>query len=304
MGIMGRFDYRESNFSAGKFILCLLISLLVIALACIIYAIFASILGMVPGIIAGIGILALLIVAFLLLKGYSYSYQGPAFLLVFVPVIIVAFAAALLAGIGPLETLKKSLLSSFQSSPQQVVQISDTASPQKTDKQATSAGGAPATTVTPSDTAPNNTGSAPSATGSPTSTSTPTTAEIAALEQALHDEVNIIRRNGGMVSFQRIAFLDELARENSQYMLEQGKLTHENFYTYSHPTIIKTLKVSMAGENVLFVSTKMNDPALMADLWYQSADHRDNILNPSYRRTGVGIAIGNDRIYATQIYTD
>lgn len=304
---MGRFDYRESNFSAGKFIICLLISLFAIGLVFLIYTTISGTIGIIPGILAGIGILSLLIIASLMLKSYNYSYQGPPFVLVFIPVLIIAFTAALLAGIGPLENMKKSLFASFQSKPQQVVQIPNSTTSPASDKPATPATGTPAASPAPTTTTAQTTGGNNAATtpAAPTvSASIPATAEIAALEQALHDEINAIRREGGLISFQRIAFLDELAREQSLYMLRQGKLSHDTFYSYTHPAIIKTLKVSMTGENVLFVSEDMDDAKLMAELWFQSSDHRDNILNTSFRRTGIGIAAGNGRIYATQIYTD
>lgn len=34
--------------------------------------------------------------------------------------------------------------------------------------------------------------------------------------------------------------------------------------------------------------------------WMNSEGHRANILNGAYNRTGVGIAVSGDRIYATQ----
>ena len=137
----------------------------------------------------------------------------------------------------------------------------------------------------------------------PASSSTPTAA-IDALEKALYAEVNTLRQKNGLTNLEKLSFLDGIAREHSQYMLEHGQLSHDGFLGVRYPTIVITMKVSMAGENVLFVPSDLTDTKQMADLWYQSPDHRANMLNGGFRRTGVGIVIGNGRMYATQIFTD
>jgi uncharacterized protein YkwD len=37
--------------------------------------------------------------------------------------------------------------------------------------------------------------------------------------------------------------------------------------------------------------------------WMKSPGHRDNLLNPNYRKMGIGIAIRKGNIYATQIFS-
>jgi len=42
------------------------------------------------------------------------------------------------------------------------------------------------------------------------------------------------------------------------------------------------------------------------DGWIHSAEHRENIMNPHFRRTGIalGVSIDGTRVIATQIFTD
>ncbi|HAV10821.1 MAG TPA: hypothetical protein DCX22_04320 [Dehalococcoidia bacterium] len=328
---MGRFDYRESHFSTGKFLLCLMISLLVICLAWAIYAIFSDILQLIPGILLCVGISALLIIVSLFLKNYNYAYQGPSFIGVFLSVVLIAGIAALIAGIGPLGSVKESILTAFKTTPLEVVQLPSTSSqvsPPNTnipkpsgDKTAVTPSTVPAPTTPASTSAPPssaplipispipgsnnaNTGTAPAATQNPPASSSAPTVAIDALEQALHDEVNAIRQQSGLVKLQKLASLDGLARQHSQYMLEQGKISHDGFYTYRVPTIFNTINVDFVGENVLYASIDLADAQQLVDIWYQSVQHKENILNTIFRRTGIGIVIGNGLIYATQIYTD
>ena len=60
---------------------------------------------------------------------------------------------------------------------------------------------------------------------------------------------------------------------------------------------------SRCGEN-LFSERGYEDPVNLAVVcWWYSAGHRENLLNPAYLQSAVGIAIDPDRrIYATQIF--
>ena len=47
-----------------------------------------------------------------------------------------------------------------------------------------------------------------------------------------------------------------------------------------------------AGENIAWGSGRLGTPANIVDAWMHSPGHRKNILTKSFRRAGVGIAIG------------
>ena len=38
------------------------------------------------------------------------------------------------------------------------------------------------------------------------------------------------------------------------------------------------------------------------DIWMNSADHRGNLVLPGFERTGIGLAINGDQIYAAQLF--
>jgi uncharacterized protein YkwD len=46
------------------------------------------------------------------------------------------------------------------------------------------------------------------------------------------------------------------------------------------------------GENIATATGSLATPAATVDSWIHSAPHRANILNPSYRDTGIGVANG------------
>lgn len=121
-------------------------------------------------------------------------------------------------------------------------------------------------------------------------------------EAELFDAVNDYREAEGLAPLLRDEFLDELAREHSRYMVEHG-LSHSGFDSRAN-TIMANMPVTLVAENCIDNPQGSYNAYGMAKSWYESAGHRANMLNPSFRRTGVGVAAGNGHVYATQIFTD
>jgi uncharacterized protein YkwD len=44
------------------------------------------------------------------------------------------------------------------------------------------------------------------------------------------------------------------------------------------------------GENIAFGTLDLGTPAKIVDAWMNSPGHRENILDPAYRQTGIGVA--------------
>ncbi len=95
--------------------------------------------------------------------------------------------------------------------------------------------------------------------------------------------------------------------------------SQEPFLRYLQAT---NFKYRFAGENIaeikndagvvppwLRVAVRYSPPELAAEFvagWLKSPDHRANIFNTNYRRTGVALAVSADgrRIVATQTFAD
>jgi uncharacterized protein YkwD len=57
------------------------------------------------------------------------------------------------------------------------------------------------------------------------------------------------------------------------------------------------------GENIAWGSGSLGTPAAIVDQWMHSPPHRANILNPSFRDAGVGVAVGAPKGGAGATYT-
>jgi uncharacterized protein YkwD len=108
--------------------------------------------------------------------------------------------------------------------------------------------------------------------------------------------VNEARVSNGLSPLLRIDTLDALALEHSQNMAKTGVLSHDGFDTRAD-SIERSLGSSYVGENV---AMGYESAKAFVDGWLNSPGHRANIMNPSYRRTGIGYY----KSYATQIFCD
>lgn len=122
----------------------------------------------------------------------------------------------------------------------------------------------------------------------------------------IHKLVNEYRQQNGLCALELNEFMSTLAREHSerQSMLnpisfsgEKGLgISHEGFNERAE-RILTTLGASIVGENV---AMGYDNSASLVDAWLNSPEHRENIMNPTFRRTGIGLA-GS---IATQIFSD
>jgi len=116
-----------------------------------------------------------------------------------------------------------------------------------------------------------------------------TEAEILAL-------VNEARVTNGLSALVRMERMDALALEHSQDMAKAGILSHDGFDARAE-SIERLLGSSHVGENV---AVGYESAKAFVDGWLNSPGHKANIMNSSYRRTGIGYYEG----YATQIFCD
>ena len=118
----------------------------------------------------------------------------------------------------------------------------------------------------------------------------------AQLERALLAEMNRVRRARGRVALRQIAPLRRAARAQSRYLLRTGTLSHEG--PDGSPFWTRLVAAGFPrnrhmGENLAMTSGC--DPASArrtVAMWMASPGHRANLLNPVFRVTGTGVAIG------------
>ena len=146
----------------------------------------------------------------------------------------------------------------------------------------------PTRTVTPSPTR----SIPPTATTYPTVTSSPTTtppsnAGVSADEQTILNLVNKARASAGVGPLSFDMDLVKVARLKAQDMVNNNYFSHQS-PTYGSPfDMMKQFGISFtsAGENIAGNSTA--EGAFNA--WMNSEGHRQNILNGSYKYTGIGV---------------
>jgi uncharacterized protein YkwD len=138
------------------------------------------------------------------------------------------------------------------------------------------------------------------------------------------DEVNTARARQGLVPLKSDLVLMRIARERSTDMIVRGYFSHLDPDTYQQP-FLRYLQATnyayrYAGENIaeiknganwvpawLSVAARLAPSELASQLatdWMNSPEHRENIQNAHYRRTGLALGVSRDgqRIVATQVF--
>lgn len=115
--------------------------------------------------------------------------------------------------------------------------------------------------------------------------------------------INDARTDRGREALQREQALRQRARVWSVDMASAGTLSHdtpacrpggENVAMTFWQTPVET------GDGVETYRTESELGNAIAEQWLTSDGHRENIMDTSYSRTGIGIAKSGDEIYATQ----
>lgn len=125
----------------------------------------------------------------------------------------------------------------------------------------------------------------------------------ARMEAQTRQQVNAIRRSRGLKQLQNNEKLASVARSYSRQMAQQ------NFFGHISPsgeTMVQRVEAAgifyfVISEN-LFKCTNVPQPAKAAvQGWMNSPGHRENILRPEYRETGIGIWQQGNTYYFTQL---
>ena len=139
------------------------------------------------------------------------------------------------------------------------------------------------------------------ASGEPAHASAP----YAALESALHRDVNAVRAQRHLIPLERLPELDAVARAHSLDMVRRGFLAHESPEGANPVDRLHAHRIegfTLAAENLGTTSRADPNREILSG-WLQSAVHRRNLYAPPFNATGIGIARRADgSLVYTQLY--
>ena len=126
------------------------------------------------------------------------------------------------------------------------------------------------------------------------------------VEERVFEAVNEIRVRDGLPRLVEVAELSAVARRHSEDMLRRNFVAHVN--PDGDDVAVRVERAGFrnyfkVGENI-HMSLNAKDPVAFAvEQWMGSAGHRKTMLDASYARTGVGVAIAEDgTLYITQVF--
>jgi uncharacterized protein YkwD len=106
--------------------------------------------------------------------------------------------------------------------------------------------------------------------------------------------LNQTRRNHGLPVFRLNVELSHFAWRHSRRMAERN----DCFHTANLYDAVRSYSPSTWGENVAAAGTLRR----VRKLWMGSAGHRANILNPRFRRIGIGVKRARGLVWVTAIF--
>lgn len=150
-------------------------------------------------------------------------------------------------------------------------------------------------------------GAAPTASAAPCKyrNLTPKTANLAKVRSAIRCLVNRERTSRGIAALKLSGALAKAAQGHSRNMVKQHFFGHTAPDGSTHTSRINAAGYpgTYVGENIAWGSGVYATPRKIVSGWMNSSGHRANILNPEYRDTGVGVAVGNPQGRRGATYT-
>ncbi|MEZ4884808.1 MAG: CAP domain-containing protein [Chitinophagales bacterium] len=148
--------------------------------------------------------------------------------------------------------------------------------------------------------------------------------DISLMEDLVHEEINNLRAKKRRVDLQKDNCLRKAAILQNEYVMKQGKLTHEqrnkDMKSVMERTRINNCTHRMVGENLQFMGftlVKQNGKLIdietptyneaakeIAQNWKGSPGHYDNLMHESFFRVGTAAAYDSREkgIYVTQVF--
>lgn len=126
------------------------------------------------------------------------------------------------------------------------------------------------------------------------------------LEKAAFQLINQKRAELGLPALHWSDKIANLARQHSLYMADYKFFSHQGLNGQlidERATDLGIEKWKAISENIAFNKGYINPVEFAVEHWMQSASHRQNLLNPRWQQSGIGVAITSDGVYYfTQVF--
>lgn len=125
--------------------------------------------------------------------------------------------------------------------------------------------------------------------------------EYSVIEAEILSLVNTHRESLGLSELTPLSIVSNVADTHTNYMIETGKVSHDNFSERSQ-NLIENAKAKSVGENVAYGFSSAKG---VVNGWLNSDGHRKIIENPNYTHFGISTESNNNgRNYFTHIFID
>ncbi|MDD4112480.1 MAG: CAP domain-containing protein [Herbinix sp.] len=120
------------------------------------------------------------------------------------------------------------------------------------------------------------------------------------IELLIYDLTNSIRKRNGIPILSWSSTAAKAAQKHSIDMAENAYFDHYSLYNKTPGDRLKEegIYYQSIGENII---AGYENAIVCSHAWFNSPEHRDNILNKNYRSLGVGFTYLEDSIYKTYI---
>jgi uncharacterized protein YkwD len=131
---------------------------------------------------------------------------------------------------------------------------------------------------------------------------------VAEIEAAIHADVNDARAREGVGELQHSAQLAAVARNHSEAMATQGFFAHESPTGATPGDRLESAGVQCQrhGENIAWRGDRPADTgkfaAQVVEQWLASDGHRKNLYRQKWNQEGIGVYVGPERVYITQMF--
>ena len=127
-----------------------------------------------------------------------------------------------------------------------------------------------------------------------TGTASPSDAGVVSKRERMLSLLNQTRRSHGLPVFRLNLALSRTAQRHSRAMADRNTLFHTSNLWYA----VRAFRPSTWGENIGYAPWLRQ----LRTLWMQSGGHRANILNPRFRRIGIGVVKARGVLWVTTIF--
>jgi len=123
--------------------------------------------------------------------------------------------------------------------------------------------------------------------------------EYSAIETEILDLVNNYRNGINLQSLNSLNVISSVADSHTEYMIEKGKISHDNFDQRAQ-TLMNKANAKTVAENVAYGYTSAES---VVNGWLNSESHRSIIENPNFTHFGISTESNNEgRNYFTNIF--